>query len=92
MTSLSVPVRDPVPRNREEPRRQVFDRLNNTVACRELIKNVLEDILRVARIADAAPYEVEKGPAVPLHGCVDPGSILHRSGIYVQRLSPLLIV
>ncbi len=86
--SLSIPVRDPVPRYREEPCRQVLDRLNDAVARYKLIEDILEYVLRIAFIPDPTPDEIQEGCSVPLYGGIDPRCVIHGWEICVQRYFP----
>ena len=57
--SLPIPVDDPIARNRKEPCGRVFDRLGNACAHRQLLKDILQNILSVLGCPHASPDEIE---------------------------------
>ena len=70
-TAFPVPVDDPVPRDGEEPGRQVLDGFRDAVACDELIEDVLQDVFGVSLIADPPPDEIEESFPLRMNGIPD---------------------
>ena len=57
--ALPIPIDDLVPGDGEKPRRHFLDGLCNTVACGQLIENILQNIFRVRLVAHSLADKIQ---------------------------------